>query len=128
MNAADPVQVETADRQGRDQVEQFRLDMHRVLQLAEGRRVFAGILEELQPADNMWHPLAATMGFNAVRHDVGTWLRQQIAEADPDALVTIAVEQRAREKQAALERLAAEIKWAGEEREPGDFQSSNEEE
>ena len=87
-NAADRQQVQRADRQLDARRKQELADLRRILALPEGRRMFWFILDQLQPRTQMWSP-SAQVGFNAARHDVGTWLWDQINEADPNAELLI---------------------------------------
>ena len=73
----------------------------------EGRRVFQWILLHLQPrSEKLWSPNAAVTGANAWQYDIGNWLKDRIEEIDPDAVLLMLQESRARDKQDELERQA----------------------
>ncbi len=118
-NAGDREQVRAAERQGKDRQRQWLADLRMILSTPGGRRVFQGILDYLQPPAPMWEP-NAVMQRNAARHDVGTWLKEQIDEADGEALVTMAVERRNQTRQDELESRAASPKPAETELGEGD--------
>ncbi len=105
VNATDRERLKLLRRQEANRSERARADLKAVLELPEGRRVFLWLLEKLQPAgQNIWNPSAALTGLNAALYDAGNWLRNEIAEMDPDLLVQMTVEARAQEKQEQLER------------------------
>ena len=106
-NAADREQVRTASRQSRQRESERLADFRTVLRMPEGRRLFGWLLEELQPRLQYWQSNAAAVGFQAARHDVGNWIKDRIDDADPDALLTMAIEGRAQAKQESGERLAS---------------------
>lgn len=84
-NASDKQQVRAAERAEK----QKQSDLRVVLSTTVGRRVFTRLLNELQPRDqNMWHP-SAIVNLNAVKHDFGNWLKNEIEAADPRALLNM---------------------------------------
>lgn len=113
-NAADRNQVRQAGRKAEEHRRQLLADWRAILATPGGRRVFAWVLGELQPRAAMWQP-SALMQFNAARHDVGTWLRDHIDEADDNALLLMMMEERNREKQKELEGRNAETQKAQDE-------------
>jgi hypothetical protein len=110
VNAADKDQVKQIGRHQKRRREQVASDWKSVLSMPAGRRLFAWILGELQPRVQLWNPNAALLGFNAARHDVGTWLKDQIDLADADALLAMFTEQRLLEQQETSEREALRIR------------------
>lgn len=108
MNAANKEHVRLIKRQEKTRIDQVLFALKTILASAEGRRVLHWILTELQPPE-MWSPNAATVGYLAALYDFGNKLRQRIQESDPDALLVIATEAHAREKQEQRERDAKGI-------------------
>jgi hypothetical protein len=110
MNAADKEQVRQRERQKSRAERQVVADWKTVLATPEGRRLFNWILSELQPRVQLWNANSALQGFNCARHDVGTWIKDQIDEADPAALVTMFTEHQLQIKQESSEREALRVR------------------
>jgi hypothetical protein len=110
VNASDKEQVKQRERQSRRKRLEVAEAWKILLATVEGRRVFAFILDELQPSINLWNRDQAALIFNCARHDVGQWLREQIDAADPDALLKIFTEHRLLLKQERSERDALLLK------------------
>ena len=87
MNAADKEQVKQIARQDRRRRDGILDAWKDVLSTPQGRRLFATILDQLQPRMNLWNRDAACLAFNVARHDVALWIREQIdAAAAPASL------------------------------------------
>jgi len=105
-NAADRNQVRRAEKKRRQQRVNELADLRHVLKDAAARRVLWRLLEHCGVFRSIWHP-SALIHFNEGKRDTGLFLMRELADAEPNALLTMMAE-------AGNAKLSAEIERENE--------------
>lgn len=108
-NASDPKQVQRNEKNARARRRQQLADLRAVLKLPEGRRVFWALLDHCGVFRSIWNN-SALIHFNEGKRDTGLFIMHEIADADPNGLITMMAEANAKE---LAERLEEEKAAAG---------------
>jgi hypothetical protein len=86
QNANDRGQVEAARKKEATRAEQQKLDLQRILEIPEGRRVMWRFLEHCGVYRSIFEP-NSRIAYNSGMQDVGHFIQGAIFDARPDALL-----------------------------------------
>lgn len=85
-NAADPKQVDEAEKKEKWSRKQEIEDMQFMLSTMQGRRVLWRFLSHCKVFESIWHP-SALIHFHSGRQDVGHFIMSEISEADQEGFL-----------------------------------------
>lgn len=101
-NASEPQQVQRREKKARERRKQMLADFRDLLKMPQGRRVFWSLLDHCGVFRSIWNN-SALIHFNEGKRDTGLFIMHEIADADPNALITMMTEANAKELTERLE-------------------------
>lgn len=95
-NAADEEQVARGEWKEKDVARRRSAVFRVVLEAVEGREALMDLLDFCSPFATIYDENPHRTAYNAGKQDVGHWIVRQIELADPDAMLTMMREKKAR--------------------------------